>query len=683
MAIRVIESASPTSGRIKVLEPAQKPARTKAREAARKRVRGSQPAQVRALTQGATLGFSDEIDAAGAALETGANNLLRKVTGRESVGYGMRDAYDAVMAEEKEANAEFAREHPVQNILLQIGGGIATPGAAAAGRFVGGARGLGGAVARSALVGAGYGGVAGAGASDGSLENRAKGAGRGAVVGGAIGGATPVVVRAAQTAGRAVDNATGGRIGTLFGGHEGRAVQRIRDALRADGVDDATINRVTQEWVDTGAPPPMLMNVAGENTRKLVRLAGMKGGDAANTLGGIGRRTRANMPAQARARARELTPGETRPANVLVEAANEAREKAANRNYAGPYRTQVKIGDDVANVLTDAPGKAALRSARADALERRAMGQVDEIDNLLRAEPIPTDPFEWYTPTPERVSGSVLDRTQIAMRERGNKLSRAGNNARAGGSFGRRAVIDSTLEQVPELQGARGNYKAFSQFAEGAEDVGPNVLKQASDEFAPQFEAMGPTDVNPLREGARVGARQTLTDAFGQTPRKARGVLDAVADAEDPQRNLRALFGDQADRFVEAIRRIRQSVDDATFVDPNAGSKTAPSQADAEAANDFVQLLKGNGFGVLIQKLQRGLTLTEQEAAIIAEIATSLPTKAAQRLRPNPAQSGVNVLSSTAARTPAMVAGRTQGQREPVAEAYLVDDPEVYGAAYR
>lgn len=616
------DSEVKSGGKFRQLEAREGSPQERAKKDARRRVKNT-PGQVRAIGKGFTFGFADEIDAAGAALETGATNLFKRATGQKPA-YGMKDAFGAVMEANAEADNLFAREHPVQNIGLQVAGGAVGPGVAAASRYVGGARSLLGATGRSALVGAGFGSVAGAGNAQGGAKERGKGAVGGAATGAAIGAATPSVARAAQTAGRAVDNATGGRIGNLFGGHEVRAIERLRDALQRDGVDDATIRRVTQEWADTGAPPPMLMNVAGENTRRLVRLAGMKEGEAARTLGGVGRRERANMPAVARARARELTPGEARPANVIAGAAREAREAAAETAYRGPYREQTLVTPDMREALRGNPGRAALRRARAAAEARQNYEQMDEIDRLIGGG---------FDDLREPISAGTVDRIRIAMRNSGEA---AGQNPLtrdiAGGLRSRAQQIDTALDRIPEIQPARGNYRAHSQFIEGVEDVGPNVLRETGDEFAPQFEAINPFAIDARRQGAQIGARQTITDAFGQGPRRARSTIDAIADAEDPQRNLRALFGGEADRFIEAVRRIRQRVDDATFVDPNAGSKTAPTQADAQAANDVLQVLQGNGLGVLIQKLRSGLTLTEQEAAIIAQIATDMPERALRRM---------------------------------------------------
>jgi len=583
----------------------------------------STPDQLRAFSKGTTFGFSDEIDAAGAAVETGFGNLFKRATGQKPA-YGMGDAYGAVMDANKNADNLFAEKHPVQNIALQVAGGAVGPGMASAARWVGGARSLGSATLRSGAVGAVTGAVAGAGNASGDVGERASGAGRGAVMGAVIGGALPAAGRAAQTGGRMVDNATGGRIGTLFGGHEARAVQRLSEALRADGVDAPTITRLTREWVATGAPPPNLMNVAGQNTKKLVRLAGMKEGDATNTLAGIGGRYRENMPDAARRVAMPLAPGEARGAPQVALAAREGREVAAENAYRGPYREQTLMEPETSSALRDNAGRAAIRRARSAAEARRNYDQVQELDGLLAGD------FEDGT-TP--IMAGTVDRLRIAMRNRAEDLGqRPASRDIAGGLRDRAADIDNSLDRIPGIQPARGNYRAHSEFIDGVENVGPNIFKQSADEFAPQFEAIQPTAMNAGREGARIGARQVLTDAFGQGPRQTRTMIDKVADGADPARNLRSLFGERADGFIAAVRNIRRAANDANFVDPTLGAKTSNVQADAQAANDVLGVLTGQGLGVLIQKLRGGLTLTNEEAAIIAQIATDLPTNAAARL---------------------------------------------------
>lgn len=161
---------------------------------AKRRV-GNTPDQIRAMSQGATFGFADELDGIGAALETGGNNLVRAMTGRPSVGYGMREAYDAVTAANRQADAKFSEEHPWQAIGLGLAGGVVAPGVIAAGRFIGGAPGVVGAMTRSGAVGAGYGAISGAGAGE-DLASRALGGLRGGAAGALTGAALPPVLSA-------------------------------------------------------------------------------------------------------------------------------------------------------------------------------------------------------------------------------------------------------------------------------------------------------------------------------------------------------------------------------------------------------------------------------------------------------------------------------------------------------
>lgn len=151
--------------------------------------------EMRSRVQGATLGWSDELY--GAIGEGGVNayNALANATGFfDAKPYTGQEYGDAVRKVERQRQAEFRREKPVTALANEIGGGVALPGA----KFVGGAKSLTSAVARSGAVGAAYGGVSGAGtAEDGK---RVEGAKRGAKFGAAVGALTPVAARAAQRA---------------------------------------------------------------------------------------------------------------------------------------------------------------------------------------------------------------------------------------------------------------------------------------------------------------------------------------------------------------------------------------------------------------------------------------------------------------------------------------------------
>lgn len=148
----------------------------------------SNPDWLRSITQGATFGFADELDAAGAAGTTAVNNALRKVTGKPDVGYGAKEAYDAVLRANRQGDKKFAQERPVTNLALQVAGGSWLPVAKAKN------------VLEAGMMGAGIGAVSGAGNAEGDLADRAKGA----ALGGAIGFGTGAVT---QKVGNALSNA--------------------------------------------------------------------------------------------------------------------------------------------------------------------------------------------------------------------------------------------------------------------------------------------------------------------------------------------------------------------------------------------------------------------------------------------------------------------------------------------
>ncbi len=202
---RTIEVDAPdptTAARVAARYQALEKPKSAADRDAQRRIK-STPDRVRAFTQGASLGFADELDAIGAGLETGVNNAARMITGRPSVGYGPREAYDAVMRANQEADSRFAEEHPIQNLGLQVTGGLMTPGGSAAAQYVAKAPSLVGAMTRSAIVGAGYGAAAGAGTGQ-DLGSRATGAAKGAATGAAMGAALPPILTGAREAGKRI-----------------------------------------------------------------------------------------------------------------------------------------------------------------------------------------------------------------------------------------------------------------------------------------------------------------------------------------------------------------------------------------------------------------------------------------------------------------------------------------------
>ncbi|MGE5501239.1 MAG: hypothetical protein ACM3W4_04865 [Ignavibacteriales bacterium] len=580
-----------------------------ARRDAKKYV-ASTPAPVRQFTEGVTLGFSDELDAAGAALTTGLNNAFRRATGKKPVGYGMGDAYRAVMDEENASNRDFAKAHPVQSASLQIAGGLATPGAGAAGRFVGGAKSLGGAVVRSAAVGGVVGGVAGAG-SAAPGESRVAGAKRGAVVGAVTGGALPVAARVAQSAGRAVNAATGYR---FTGGPAGAAASRLREALFKDGVDAQTIEQTVREWSNTGAMPPSLADVAGENTRALLRLAGSRPGAGRNMAQLYRDATVEDMPDASIARARKLTP-QSETAAEYKDVLTSARGKMADEMYPRFKDDLVPVGDDVTSALSGQSGADALAYAHRIADARRDSAALADIQALADG-------------TAKHVRAGTLDLVRRGLGESAGAEARGNANSVASGLMGRAGDIETALMDVPGFDSARRMYRQMSGEID-AVDAGQRLLKDAPDDFRRSL-----ADATPeALDAARVGARQAIVDALGQRA-NASPTLRQIAFATNTRQNLIQLFGqDEAEQFIRAARLNLEKARNANFVAPNTGAQTQPRDQDARLLGNVLSAIRHPAEAIL-NKLANGLTLTDREAEVLVRLGLGKPQNALSQMRP-------------------------------------------------
>lgn len=614
-------SADPYAGVGSAAAPPPSPGLAKATAAAKRRV-ASAPAPLRAFNQGATLGFADEIDAGSAALETGANNFVRRMTGQPSVGYGMGDAYKAVMDVESAGDRQFAKDHPVAAPVLQVAGAVLSPAGRVGGGYVSRGANAGARIVRGATVGAMTGAVAGAGGSRGGVKDRAVGAGEGAVVGAMTGGAVTAGIEGATTAARAVNNATGGR----FGSPVASAMGRLRDALRADGVDENAINAAVADYERVGASSPTLADVAGENTRALIRFAGSRTGPGRNALQTYRDVTVEGMPDEAIGRARALTPGEARPAGQYAADLETARSTAAETDYRPAYDLPVSVTSETRRALADEPGRAALVEARRAAVARMDDGLVSEIDGLLG---------EGGGPPVTQTSARSLDRTRIALREAATSAQRNDQGAYASGLRARQGIIDQTLDSTPGLQPARAAYRSSSQAIDAVNEIGPQVLKASPDEFGATLAGL---DEQGLR-AAQVGARQALTDALGQRA-NASGTLRQVAFAPNTRRNLTGLFGeDEANRFIQAARMNLQRTVNANDMAPRTGSQTFSRDQDARGAMSVLHAIH-RPVQALLERVANGLTITDTEAEALVQAGLLDARSAARAVQPRATMTG-------------------------------------------
>lgn len=473
--------------------------------------------------------------------------------------------------------------------------------------------------------------VAGYG-SEGSLAERQQVANETTLPAMAVGAALPAGIAGASWARRKVAG-VGDKVGTatarianrVTGGAildaETEAAKRLGQALKADGLGPAEVRAALEQWQRTGASSPALLDLAGENTRALLRAAGAKPGAGRDMAVRYTDQVAGDLQDNAIRRTRALTPTERRPAGAVAEALEDTQGRLADEMYPEAYAAPARVTPQVMDALSDEPGKAALRRARAAAVARRNPQQVAEIDALLAAD---EDLSE--------VSGGTLDRVRIAMAGRGAKAQQSPDTRDiAGGLFSRAGDIDAALDEIPGLAPARATYRGM-QAQRDALDLGRSNPFSSPDEYADELavklERATPDD-NPypvseadILGGAQVGLRSEIERSMGAPAEGSTGYLNKLSSGTNPRRVLDETFGEQDSAlYRDAISREVEKLQNARFINPNSGSQTAPRLLD-EALVDLPPMSKVGLLKAAIDKIRRGTTLTDAEREALMSLGT-------------------------------------------------------------
>lgn len=252
------------------------------------------PERLRAVLQGQSLGFGDEILGGAEYVLQGLENAGRRVSGQE-IERSASMASQAARDSERDAQAAYARENPIENFALQAIGGIATPGLGAAGNYINAARApvtaarAAGASAddiarltrltrpavlgRAAAVGTSVGAATGFGSGTGDIIERAPGTALGAVVGAGTGAIGQAATDALDPAARAVANSAARRLSragvNLTPGQMAAEIPVVGDSLRY--VEDIA-----------GGFNPLMTGVRRRQNEDVIRAAGNEALDLAS-----------------------------------------------------------------------------------------------------------------------------------------------------------------------------------------------------------------------------------------------------------------------------------------------------------------------------------------------------------------------------------------------------------------
>lgn len=257
------------------------------------------PGWQRSLLNGVTLGWLPEATGIPVGAAVSARNGIARATGGKGGAYS-GDAYrDAIIQQVHDAQDQWAAQHPWANTALTIAGSIPTVEGLGASRFVGNAGSIGGATARSGLVGGLTGAATGAGEN---YTDRAKGAlwggGSGLALGLGIPAATAVASNTVNAVPRALAGAKQGfgELGQSFGIHgpevsptpqsDAQALEFLHKIASSRGVTPETIQ--ADPRVQAGLPVKTA-NLLGKRGVNLATGLAKGPGDAADILDPVAR----------------------------------------------------------------------------------------------------------------------------------------------------------------------------------------------------------------------------------------------------------------------------------------------------------------------------------------------------------------------------------------------------------
>lgn len=618
-------------------------------------------------------GFGPRIQGADAALHAWIKDVTHTGSGPGGrMPYSPTEAYDAARIAFNEHARRFGNDHPVLNTAATVAGGVMAPGSNAAGGFVARGGNAGARMARGALAGGAIGAASGAAGADPGQEGHdaMAGGGTGLVFGMAVPGGSAAATALARRYGAPVVNATVRAANRATGGKflnpQITAAKRLGEALRADGLDAATVKQGVADWMHSGVTP-RLMDVAGENTRALLRAAASKTGAGRNIAVKYAATNAGDLQGDAARLARNLTPGDARPANVVADELQTTQRTLANQQYAEPYQTPVQVTPELASALGDKPGQMAIRRALDTALARRDHAQADELRSLLQLGDVPELPRGLSASAASRIkdqirnemlanappiSAGTLDRIKIEMGEMGQKAMDASSPRRGYGSgmFDRAHDVNATLDQVPELGPARATYKDMQAqrdaLEHGQQGVAPGAFPE---DFTPRMDELA--GMSPkARDAAAVGYRSQVLGQIGAPAEGSTGLLNRLSSSDNQAAIQDSIFGqDIAERFRKGVGNRVEQLQNARYVSPKTGSQTETRATDSLAEINMPSMRGHHLISYMLDKIRRGATMTDEERHALVQLgqATGGLDSVLQHVAP-PVTGGPPVLSSYA-----------------------------------
>lgn len=592
--------------------------------------------RLRAIGQGALLGFSDELAAAAQHPISALSSLVGGTGGKE---------YEQALGEERAALAQYRKDYPYSSLAWEMGGAVApallTGGGAAPAGIVSG-------VGRGIMSGAKTGAVYGFGAGEGDILNRAAGAGVGALIGGGVGGAVGAVGAALTGTGSKLVNWVRNKAGNKLAGVVANEVQRLVEQ-----------SGMTADEVIAGVAAGRL---AAENRtmESMIRRFYAEGGPAGAEI----KRVLTERPGQTRAAAMEEvqsalgSPGNPLANKRASEAMTRESESAAYEGAFRPSGVEIPAPADVVNSMADIATRApaALKTAAEVARARYGITPFFTVaDNgAIAFARAPT------LREAELVYRSLRDMKGAAYKEGRGTLGEAYKDLAE--TFKGELDVAS-----PPLAAARAEAAAIRN-ARDAFTAGQEAIRRSPDELAlivKDVEALGPDAIAAFREGMLTSIRAGMTK-----PSAAPSLMRNLANEETgPGTALRlALPPGVAPSVTQKLGTASEA--QRAYSKIIEGSQTAQTQLapgvgqSVNAAQDFISGMGGDLMawarlvGGIADKVRPGLS-DQQRLEIARVVLSEDPALVGRALKDNSAIG--QLMDATAKAVDKVVRGTTRG----------------------
>lgn len=544
------------------------------------------------------LPFGDEIGAAAAA--TG-QTIGKFLTGRETDWSG---DYEAARSGDKASREKIEAERPVATTLAQ-GAGIAAFGAPLPGATNAAlAATLPRQIAQGVKGGLAVGGVTGAGEGD-SLEERAYNAMLGAGIGAAGGVAVPVAISAANGMGKLGSRLNPMNSNAIRSRTNPNAVADdiVMSRLEKDGTTPMEVMARLRRAEDAGSPMA-LMDVAGDQTRRLARSVSNTSSRASERLNAFVEARKLDQPERVMENIRKAV-GDPAAFSQTLDDVIATRSQAAKPLYDAAYAKPFTPSQNITGALNTPAGQTAVRRAQ-------EMSANEGIEFALDVRGL------------DLVKRSLDDMIGTAQR------SGERNQARILGGI-RERIVREVDQAVPEYARAR---QVFSdgKAVEEAMQKGLTALRSQPDVLRREVSKMTAGE----QDAFRLGFARALSDAVKNTP-DGRNVVARLFGTQKSRELVRTAFKDERAyrEFYALMKREAQMARTAQRVQGN--STTAQQMEDgADMVGTLTNLATGNfrqaAIDTFNQAFSRARGLNDQTMNRIVDMLTSSDPAQVQRV---------------------------------------------------